>query len=441
MSAEKPVPLRKSLLMMLVEGIVVIPIVAGCNMTTIPVTRVARPTPVGGYTEEYCAQPAHVDECNDYAKTRNLFGEPAPSPTVTPQYIKTIIDPTMVAQTTIIPESTAFIPQPTATSIIERSTTPAKPTIIATATVQPTVFDARPAIIPQPTFTPVPSPTIAPTFTHIPNTPTSLPERSATVSASPESIKDVPEHQRLEIQDAVVKATKWYESHGINPGSISVFAFTDAQTTVEYYLQRNPQLPESERARIRNNAPHFTAFVGSKDDLYIVTTSPGWTRASPIIHGPVLEGRYHTVAHEIFHIWQTKIGAYKYRPVPWMNEGIPHYLAALFLQETNMYSYEAVRSGHINVASRIKQPIHNLESDSEFYRGGSADNYSVGFLAVEYLVRNFPNSGINALADYWKKISEGQSHPVAFKATFGKTPTEFYNEFEAYRSKGFTNIS
>lgn len=251
--------------------------------------------------------------------------------------------------------------------------------------------------------------------------------------------KDVAGRQRKEIQDAVTKARDWFSSHGINLENTSILAFNDPKLTVDFFLQRT-SIPQQEHERTRQNLSRATAFVGKNKDLFIITGSPGWTRASPIIGGPALEGRYHTVAHELFHVWQTDVGAYKREPVAWMNEGIAHYVAALFLRDAKIYDYGLIRNGHLGEAGKVKEPLSTLESGNTFYRAGNpqtADEYSLAFLAVEFLTRDLSNSGIPAITDYWKKIGQGLSHQNAFEGAFGQPPTAFYQKFEAYRAGGF----
>lgn len=250
----------------------------------------------------------------------------------------------------------------------------------------------------------------------------------------------VPEDQQKQIRDVVTKAEKWFSSHGLDLGEVMIFTFNDGKKAVDQFLQRSPTIPPSEHKNIRENLSRATAFSGTNHDFFIISTSPGWNSASPIIGGPVVEGRYHTVAHELFHVWQRNMGAYKYEPVAWLNEGVPHYIAALFLRDTGLYPFEKIRNGHLLEAAKVKDLLSSLESNRIFYQAGNpatADEYSLAFLAVEYLTRTSQNSGVNAIVEYWKKIAEGLPHQTSFQLAFGKTPTAFYKEFETFRQQGF----
>jgi len=252
---------------------------------------------------------------------------------------------------------------------------------------------------------------------------------------------EVTKDQKDEIGHAVTEASKWFSSQGIIIDDISIFTFNDPKLVVDKFLERS-SIPPTEHASIRQNLSQATAFSGMNRDFYIIASSPGWTSASPIIGGPAREGRYHTVAHELFHVWQRMIGAYNQEPVAWLNEGIPHYIAAAFLRDIGMYDYEKIRKGHLSEVIKVPQLISSLEVNSMFYRAGNpatADEYSLAFLAVEFLTKDLPNSGVKEVADFWKKIGEGISWQSAFNESFGKTTIQFYNEFETYRKQGFTN--
>lgn len=121
-----------------------------------------------------------------------------------------------------------------------------------------------------------------------------------------------------------------------------------------------------------------------------------------------------------------------------MNEGSGHYVAAVMLSARQIYDYQRIRNGHVMEASAVNELLNQLESKESFHSAGNkatADEYSLAFLAVEFLTRDLPNRGINGLVDYWRKIGQGIPHPLAFEQAFGKTTQNFYREFEQYRKK------
>lgn len=251
---------------------------------------------------------------------------------------------------------------------------------------------------------------------------------------------DVPLQMHREIIDAVRGTRQWFLSRNIPfSAGVSVFVSNSPDYVVDQYLQR-AQIQPGQREKMSPELRQATAWIGVSRDIYIITGNPGWTQASPIIGGPIVEGRIHIIAHESFHIAQRELGAYRSPPVAWMNEGSGHYVAAVMLSERRIYDYQGIRDGHVMEALGLNEPLGQLESQESFHSAGNqatADEYSLAFLAVEFLTRGLPNRGINGLVDYWRKIGQGISHPLAFEQAFGKTTQNFYREFEQHRNLGF----
>ena len=321
-----------------------------------------------------------------------------------------------------------------------------KPTEIPTPTLTPTEIQPTPTPKstrkPTESFTPTPRPAEpTPTRTPIP-TPTNTPTMLVTPETNPNATKFVfgegvtPEQQK-EIRDGINMARDWFLAKtGIEINDVYVLAFADLTQLVDQYIARTYPRPRNE---VQRQLAGATAFVGEKKDMFINTSSPGWTSSSPIIGGPVAEGRLHTLVHEWLHIFQREAGGYN-GPFPhWLNEGGAHYVAARTLADNNIYPYQTISDGHVREASGIIETLKSMESDQGFYGAGSpyADEYSLGFLATEFLVNGLPNEGIPAITKFWQEIGKGVPWPTAFQASFGKTPDQFYYEFESFRKLGF----
>lgn len=248
----------------------------------------------------------------------------------------------------------------------------------------------------------------------------------------------VPENQRKEIEKTTLQVLDWFNSKaGISLSGVTVFADDNPQRIIEQYLQRT-NFSEDQKASDRKNLLQATSFVGQRNDIFIITTSGGWTQASPIINGPVAEGRVHTIVHEIFHLLQMKFMAH-HRPFPyWLWEGSAHYIAARFLTETNRYDYQKITSGHISEASRMSESLQTLES-TQFYRAGTpfADEYSLGFLATQYLTKDLLEGGVKELTKFWEEVGKGTDWQTAFRQVFGKATQQYYADFETFRKQGF----
>lgn len=252
--------------------------------------------------------------------------------------------------------------------------------------------------------------------------------------------EDVPENLRDEIRNGVTIGVSWLaKKSGVNLGGLSVFAYGDADKVIDAYFKRTLVQGNFDQRRVALR--QSTAFAGEQRDFFVITTSPGWTRASPIIGiggpGPIKEGRYHTVVHEIFHVLQREVDGYRGDFPHWLNEGGAHYIAARVLAENNLYDWAKIREGHVFLAPRIRETLSSMESAAGFYNKPTADNYSLGFLATEFLTRNLPDDGIPALINFWQELGKGSNWRRAFANSFGRSPDQFYGEFEAYRVRGF----
>lgn len=281
-----------------------------------------------------------------------------------------------------------------------------------------------------PTQAPVPPPPTAPSK-----------KESAIPTTDMFSFGDnVSESMRQEIRNGVSTTHQWFLDRKIPlAGGINVYTFNEADSVIDQYFQRAP-IPPSQREQERQNLRRATTWAGFSRDIFIIAGSPGWTFASPIIGGSIVEGRVHTIAHEAFHIVQRELGAYDRPPVAWMNEGSGHYIAAVLLAEKGIYDYERIRNGHLSEAAKLREPLNQLESNQSFYTAGdsnTADEYSLAFLAVEFAVQGLQDRGIDALVDFWRKTGQGREFPVAFEQAFGKPLAQFYVDFELYRQRGF----
>lgn len=242
--------------------------------------------------------------------------------------------------------------------------------------------------------------------------------------------------QQNEIRSGTTMARDWlFSKAGIKIDGFYVFASGSSAEVVDQYLARTifPQQREEVRKRLAN----ATAFTGEKKDLFIITSSPGWVSASPIIGGPVVEGRTHTLIHEYFHVFQREAGGYNGVFPHWLNEGGAHYVAARGLDNNGVYSYVKIREGHLTEAVKVRESLKSMESAQGFYGAGTpyADEYSLGFLATEHLVKDLPNEGVSALARFWQEIGRGNPWQTSFQSSFGKTPDQFYSVFESLRPR------
>ncbi len=321
-----------------------------------------------------------------------------------------------------------------------------KPNIEPTPDPTPTRTPAPKPPTPEPTFTPTATPTpmveLTATATAVP-TVASTPQLTSTPEAGIKNIKyefaeGVSEEMRGEIRKYADKFINWLNSEtGISLDNVTIFADNNPGRLIEQYLQRS-SFSEAQKAQERQKLLNATAFAGQRKDFFVITTSNGWTEASPIIGGPVKEGRAHTIAHELFHLIQMRLKAHQRNFPYWLWEGSAHYIAARGLDENGIYAYEQIREGDLREAASVKETLRSMESTSFYYTGTPyADEYSLARLAVELLVKDLQDGDIQGMAKFWEYIGKGVPWQTAFQDSFGKTPDEFYSEFENWRQSWY----
>ena len=147
------------------------------------------------------------------------------------------------------------------------------------------------------------------------------------------------------------------------------------------------------------------------------------------------------LAHEYYHVLQYALtpfeslypaaqgGPFLGGTPRWLVEGSATYVAAL---------YDGT------LADERRAQLLGHHSNTGTLRAGTADDYDVGMLAVDWLTEH---AGEGALVEYWRELNRAPlcrtvgecARPTAvtwadpFEAVFGLTPDAFYDRFEAYR--------
>lgn len=251
---------------------------------------------------------------------------------------------------------------------------------------------------------------------------------------------DISRDQRDQIEDASRTASETLSSKaGVSLDDFAVHAYSSNKSLVDVYMQRF-NFPEQKRGEIQNRLASATAYTEGDRDLFINTASLGWNRDSPIAEGLVLPGRYYTVLHETFHLAQSKVKADRAAEFPmWLYECSAHYFAGRGMADAQLYDYSKIREGQVAKAASVGEDLRSMESVAGFYKAGEAhaDEYALGFLAVEKLCADSPDGGSAKLMEFWSAVGKGEDWRVAFEETFDKSVDQFYSEFESYRARGF----
>lgn len=251
---------------------------------------------------------------------------------------------------------------------------------------------------------------------------------------------DISQDERDQIGDATKVGCEILVSEsGIQLGSFQVHAYSTTQSLIDVYMTRfNIDLQKRQEIEVRLAAA--TAFTEGHSDLFINTRSPGWNQHSPLADGLVLPGRYWTILHECFHLAQSKVKADRAPQFPmWLYESSAHYFAGRAMADNKLYDWDKIRQGQVAKAATVGEDLRSMETAVGFFGAGEpyADEYSLGFLAVEKLTADWPNGEIDRLMKFWSAVGSGGDWREAFADTFGKRLEVFYADFELYRARGF----
>jgi|GEM_PF-2024011 len=147
-----------------------------------------------------------------------------------------------------------------------------------------------------------------------------------------------------------------------------------------------------------------------------------------------------TVVHEYVHGWQSVLGALTInRQVlgNWMNEGIAEYLAYKAMEDAGLMRWN-------NVLTHMRYAASGIQTERPLRDFGSTQTPAwpghVGFLAIEWLVRDTPN-GIMSLRDIAEQVQQGKDQRQAFAAAFGLELDSFYDQFDDWRQQFVRNPS
>ena len=232
---------------------------------------------------------------------------------------------------------------------------------------------------------------------------------------------------------------------------------------VDYFFPES--VPAERRASIRDDMASVVTFFAERYAIrppeFTVTVDFDLeffaaARAGEILIGP--HALNHsllnvTLAHEYFHVLQRHLGEYSpyvHDPSPrWMTEGSATYAEGLYRHEQWGTTPEALRLAHLRRSLTLAEQLDDLTLSRLFY-GESGPAYSLGALAVEWLSGYAAADSAETFAPtapgwsdglpdraryiaYYDLLASADDWGAAFEITFGLSPGDFYDSFEAYR--------
>lgn len=166
----------------------------------------------------------------------------------------------------------------------------------------------------------------------------------------------------------------------------------------------------------------------AQDTICVNVQHPDWVNRT-------FEQKFKTGAHEYFHNVQRSVGCQVgwdsggLDPV-WLGEGSAEFYAFWVLSESGMTPlYQTIEQLKLplRVDKSLTLPAMEVPAIQSF-------SYSLAAVAVDFLVSK---SDIDSYIAYCGLRSSGVQWMSAFEQAFGISPSEFYEQFELYRTNGY----
>ena len=195
-----------------------------------------------------------------------------------------------------------------------------------------------------------------------------------------------------------------------------------------------------EKARLQRDVDKVVAWFGRRlgvgvPDLRIRfghdrVECGGYASKTIYLNDPCFGSLAHEYVHALQHELARRNGRENTEPV-WLTEGAAEYWSEQYRAWQYFRSYEHVLENVIASRARAATaPLSRLWTYDALL--AQTHGYALSHLAVDWLVNH---AGEEALFTYYAQPGQS-SWTSRFKSSFGLSPSEFFEEFEAYRAKG-----
>lgn len=283
-----------------------------------------------------------------------------------------------------------------------------------------------------PTATNTSTPTVLPTFVFPTRVATITPQALPSVYSTPTGAfrflfdDGVREYQREAIRNAAALGQSLFG----DAGNVTIVAYSNIDALIQeqsnnYKRPVNSQPSVESRFRFLEGVKSCDANEGVIF-CYITPSNPALGTS---VYTAILHEYFHNVQFYLTRTRTSSAGA------AWLIEGSAEYARTWVDVRYGLTDWETQRKRWILQTRGITRPLSSMET----VRGSEEEDfiakYSLGYLAVEYLVANVGEQAV--LKKYWEWVGSGLGWPIALEKAFGIPLNTFYERFEEYRQVEF----
>jgi hypothetical protein len=326
------------------------------------------------------------------------------------------------AQRSLAEIQQAFAPSPTD---VPQTPTPIITPLLAaqaTPTAEPTLVDQ--------TRTPTGVPLLPGKAT--PSTITMTPTRSATPTPGKVTFRfdeGVSETER----DTIKSSTALAQSYLGGVGDLTVVAFANLDALAE-------DEDKTINGRVTSKGTKALVELFSTDGFSAISEESGiWIWINEDWKYSPKAQQQMSVVHEYFHNIQRVLA--KKDPALagpiWLREGAAEVVAYAVLAQAGIYNLDEVHADKVTRSRGMHSPLSTVNTLSDSKSVDIDYPYSIGYLAVEYLITQTGGERIETLKKFWQAQPQVTRWQDAFEKTFGVSLLKFYSMFDDYREKEF----
>lgn len=328
------------------------------------------------------------------------------------------------------------------------------PTIVFIAIFLTACNTLSPTPIPPTVTTVPPAPIIAPTFTAVPPTPTILPTPSATNPpvatptttsiplltptltpwTTPVGVTFVFDNNVSAIDKSIIQDGIAVGQHAFGAaGSVIVYAHTNLDALMNSYYRHekvaaNDPTAQSMRQLFEKSSSTGISMVSGAIYLYISERWSNMARAE----------RMRGATHEYFHQVQYALSKRNWQGIQaptWLLEGSAQYASFRVFIDYQFLESQRVYEISKDMIWGLHRGLGSLEASSQPQAEDSRAAYNLGLVATEYLAKTYGDESV--MKKFWAIRATTRTWQDAFRATFGISVEDFYNQFDTYRRANY----